>query len=94
MVDGRAGATGALAIRRKRARFRCWHRGTRELDLLLGPFADREIDRLGAAELDELERLLAERYNDLYDWIVGHAAAPAERRSAVLERIRRFHGTA
>ena len=50
---------GAEQERRlKRLKFRSWHRGTRELDLLLGPFADRHLDRLSAAELAEYEALL------------------------------------
>ena len=45
-------------IRRKKLQFRSWHRGTRELDLILGPFADAAIETLDAAELDDYERLL------------------------------------
>ena len=40
-----------LAARRKRLRFRCWHRGSREADLLLGPFADSHIHGFDAARL-------------------------------------------
>ena len=47
-----------IAIRRRRLRYRAWHRGTRELDLLLGPFADAELDSMEPAELDRFEALL------------------------------------
>ena len=35
----------SLEKRRKRLRFRAWHRGTREMDLLVGSFADAHLDR-------------------------------------------------
>lgn len=65
------------AARRRRIKFRCWHRGTREADLLLGSFADDHVDRFSAAQLDLFEALLENSDPDLYDWIVGRAAVPA-----------------
>ncbi|HEX6101764.1 MAG TPA: succinate dehydrogenase assembly factor 2, partial [Alphaproteobacteria bacterium] len=38
-------------IRRKRLRFRAWHRGTRETDLLFGGFADAHLAALDEAQL-------------------------------------------
>ena len=58
-------------IRRKKLQFRSWHRGTRELDLILGPFADAAIESLDAAELDDYERLLDLQDSDLMDWAMG-----------------------
>ncbi|NMA96942.1 MAG: succinate dehydrogenase assembly factor 2, partial [Phyllobacteriaceae bacterium] len=49
-----------IAIRRKRLRYRAWHRGTKEMDLILGPFADAHVESYGAAELDRLEALMDE----------------------------------
>ena len=67
-----------LEIRRKRLRFRAWHRGMKEADLVLGPFADKHLGRLSARELDEFERLLDALDPDIYDWASGARVAPLE----------------
>jgi antitoxin CptB len=63
--------------RRKRARFRSWHRGTREMDLILGRFADESLAGLTGSELDQYERLLDISDTDLLAWITGAKAVPA-----------------
>jgi antitoxin CptB len=57
-MTGTTRSSNGLDDRRKRLLFRCWHRGTREMDLILGRFADAEIGNLSDAELSELERVL------------------------------------
>jgi antitoxin CptB len=81
-------------IRRKRLLFRSWHRGTKEADLLLGSFAEQNLANLTAAELDAYERLIEENDADLWDWLIGQSATPAEHDPALLERIRNFRYTA
>ena len=76
--------------RLKRLRIRCWRRGTKEMDLLLGGFADGGMTALDAAGLDQFERLLEENDQDLYTWISGQIAAPEVHRD-MLERLRMFH---
>ena len=56
--DGTTRSSEGLSERRKRLLFRCWHRGTREMDLILGRFADADIADLSESEVDELERLV------------------------------------
>ena len=46
-----------IAMRRKKLRYRAWHRGTKEMDLILGPFADAHADAMDGAQLDRLEYL-------------------------------------
>ncbi len=65
-----------IETRRKRLRFRSWHRGMREMDLLIGPFADRNLAHFTTRQLDEFEELLAQSDNDIYDWIVGRVPIP------------------
>ena len=77
-----------LAARRKRLRFRCWHRGSREADLLLGRFADSHLDAFDAAQIDRFERLLACDDPDIWDWAVRGAAAPAGLDTDVLALLR------
>jgi antitoxin CptB len=65
-----------IAMRRKRLRYRAWHRGTREMDLVLGPFADAHVERYDTAELDRLEALMEEQDTDLLKWVMGQEPAP------------------
>jgi antitoxin CptB len=80
--------------RRKRLYFRCWHRGTREVDLLVGPFADRHLDTFSAEQLDRLERLLEVSDVDLYAWVVGRAPVPAEHDHDVMKLLMGFESAA
>ena len=80
-----------LGERRRRIRFRAWRRGLRELDLLLGPFADAALDGLGEAELTGFEALLDLPDQSLVRWITGEEAVPAEHRTDLLLRVIAFH---
>jgi antitoxin CptB len=77
-------------IRRKKLRFRAWHRGFREADLILGPFADARLAGFGAAELDAFEALIEQPDHDLYGWIVGRDEPPAAFAGAILDDLRAF----
>jgi antitoxin CptB len=65
-------------MRLRRLRYRAWHRGTREMDLILGPYADARLDAMSAAELDRFEALLEEVDTDLFDWLMGNLPAPPD----------------
>lgn len=82
----------ALDPRRKRALFRAWHRGIREMDLVMGRFADREMAGLTEAELDEVERLMEEPDPVVYAWVTEQAAPPAAFDTPLLARIREYRG--
>jgi antitoxin CptB len=81
---------GQTHIRRKKLQFRSWHRGTRELDLIFGPFADAAIETLDESELDDYERLLDLEDSDLMDWLLGARPLPPEIDSPLLQRILAF----
>ena len=72
--------------RLKRMRMRSWRRGTKEMDLVLGPWADAHLAGLGEAELASYDALLAENDQDLMAWILGQAAPP-EAQALMLARI-------
>jgi len=76
-----------LDPRRRRILFRCWHRGIREMDLVFGQFADNELPGLSEAELDELERIMAEEDNDLVRWILGTLPVPEHLNTPLYARI-------
>jgi antitoxin CptB len=78
-------------IRLRRLRVRSWRRGTREMDLLLGGFADTRLALLSPAEVDAYEAALEENDHDLYRWVSGGAPAP-DAHAAILALIRRHHG--
>lgn len=79
-----------LDERRKRLRFRAWRRGFREIDLILGGFADKHMATLDNAGVDAFEALLELRDLEVYDWITGAAPAPPEHETELLARLRRF----
>ena len=80
--------------RLRKLRFRAWHRGFREADLIIGQFADRELEAMSGAELDEFEALLEQPDQDLYAWIVGQAAAPQAVDTPLLRRLQAFSQSA
>ncbi|AMY68502.1 succinate dehydrogenase assembly factor 2 [Frigidibacter mobilis] len=78
--------------RLKRMRMRSWRRGTKEMDLILGPWADARLAGMPPAALDLYDRLLEENDQDLYSWITGHAVPPAHL-AALLDEIGAFART-
>jgi antitoxin CptB len=81
-----------LDPRRRRLLFRCWHRGIREMDLVLGGFADAHLTSLTEAELDELERWLEVPDQQIFAWVNGMEMTPQEFDTALFRRLRDFHG--
>ncbi len=75
---------------RKKLRFRAWRRGFREIDLILGPFADAKLASLTEAQLAEFERLLDAPDQEAYAWIVGAEPTPAEYATETMALIRAF----
>ena len=89
-MTGTTRSSEGLDARRKRLLFRCWHRGTREMDLILGRFADAEIGNLSDDELSQLETLLEVNDPDLYAAISGEKVLPADVTGALFARIKAF----
>ena len=80
-----------MDARRRRLKFRSWHRGIREMDLILGPFADAQLAGLSDVELDEYERWLEIPDQQFFAWVNGAEAAPAKVDTAMFRRLRDFH---
>jgi antitoxin CptB len=89
-MTGSTRSSDGLDDRRKRLLFRCWHRGTREMDLILGRFADAEIADLSDQEIAELERLIEIPDPDLYAALTGDRPLPPEEAGALFDRIKSF----
>jgi antitoxin CptB len=92
-MTGSTRSSGGLDDRRKRLLFRCWHRGTREMDLILGRFADAEIATLSNDELAQLEHLIEVPDPDLYAALTGNIPLAGEYASHLFDRIKSFRVT-
>jgi antitoxin CptB len=79
--------TNAAVARRKKLRFRSWHRGMREMDFVLGRFADAEIDALTGDELDQYERLLDIPDAEFLQFVTGESPVPDDLDCPLLQRI-------
>ena len=71
-------------------RYRAWHRGTKEMDLLLGPYADAQLDQMDEAGLDRYEALIEHLDTDLQKWMMGQEPAPPEADHALIAAILEF----
>ena len=77
--------------RLRRLRFRAWHRGTREADLLVGGFFDRHHGGWSAADLDWFERLLEEQDADILAWAFGTAEPPERLAGETMQSLRNLN---
>ena len=55
-------------ILKKQIIYRSMHRGTKEMDLLLGNFVKKHIDKLDSNELMDLDKLLFIEDETIYKW--------------------------
>ncbi len=81
-------------VKRRMLRFRSWHRGTKECDLMLGSFADRHVESFTPDQLDGYAALLENNDPDIYDWATGRAPVPPEFDTDVMKLLKahRFVG--
>lgn len=80
-----------ISITRKKLVFRSWHRGTREIDLLLGRFAENCLGDMGEAELALYARFLNNSDPDIYNWITGQEPVPPAEDNAVVQKLVAFY---
>ena len=89
-MTGTTRSSEGLDARRRRLLFRAWHRGTREMDLIMGRFADATIGALSEAEVEEFERLSDQPEPDVYAWITGDRPVPPEHDTTLFQKLRSF----
>ena len=80
-----------LDPRRRRLLFRSRHRGIREMDLVLGLFADARLATMSETELGEYERWLDVPDQQIFAWINGTETVPAEADTALFRALIAFH---
>jgi antitoxin CptB len=90
-MTGTTQSSEGLDVRRRRLLYRSWHRGTREMDLILGRFADSCIINLTDAELAEFEHLADAPDHDIYAWVCGEREVPDDYDGVIFRRLRDFH---
>ena len=90
-MTGPARSSEGLDTRRRKLLFRCWHRGMREMDLIMGRFADAAVEQLTSDELAEFEHLMEAPDRELLAWITGEAEVPPEYDTALFRRLRDFN---
>jgi len=66
----------ALDARRRRLIFRAWHRGIREMDLVLGQYVDAHINKMTNKDIEELEYIMSFEDRDLFSWVIGEVKTP------------------
>ena len=84
--------TDDAEARRRRAVYRACHRGTKEMDIILGRFAEAELAEMSVADIGDFERLLALPDPDLQDMILHPELRPAGEFAGWVAAIRTFHG--
>ena len=89
-MTGSTRSSEGLDARRRRLLFRAWHRGTREMDLIMGRFADAHIAAFSDGELDAFERLIDVPDPELLAWVTGQGAPPRESDTPMFQRLKDF----
>ena len=82
-----------LENRKKKLIFRSWHRGTREMDIIMGRFAETHLPKMTEAEIEAYQQLLRESDPDIYNWVSGRTAIPEGPNTKLLELIKNFNYT-
>ncbi|MGB2932189.1 MAG: succinate dehydrogenase assembly factor 2 [Methyloceanibacter sp.] len=81
-----------LALRRRRALYRATHRGSKELDFLLGRFAEQEVETMSDAEVCVMERLIDTPDPDIALSLFEGNSLGEPALDHLMQRLRRFHG--
>lgn len=82
--------TESIETKRKKLRIRAWRRGFKEADLILGRFADANLDTLTDEAVELFEHLLDQQDQDIYAWIIGREPVPAEFQTDVMAALQIF----
>ncbi|MBI3441493.1 MAG: succinate dehydrogenase assembly factor 2 [Proteobacteria bacterium] len=85
---------GNISIKRKQLIFRSWHRGTREIDLLLGTFAEVHVPKFDGQQLTIYDRFLNNSDPDIFNWLTGQEPVPPAEDNDVMRLMLRFFKTA
>ena len=77
-------------IRLKRLRYRSWHRGCKETDLVLGHFSEKALAGLSPELLTIYEQLLDEDDANIWDWLTGKTAPERDEYLPLIETLKGY----
>ena len=83
-------STDTLELRRKRLLWRACHRGIREMDLLMGGFAQSRLAGMSGQELDAFESLIGLPDQEMLSWIKGETPVPKDMDNILLKEFLQF----
>lgn len=83
-----------IGMRRRRALWRATHRGSKEMDFLLGRFAAQTLDGMNAAGIAVFERLIEVPDPAIESCVLEGYSLGEPDLDELIERLRRFHGVA
>jgi len=89
-MSGSTRTSSDLDPRRRKILFRAWHRGIREMDLILGQFADAHIAGFSDDELAAFEAVLEAGDRDLFQWVMGEVPVPADQDTPMFRHVLEF----
>ena len=90
-MTGSTRSSEGLDPRRRRLLFRSWHRGIKEMDLIMGRFSDAHIAELSELELDAYEALMELRDQEILSWIDGTGQVPVAYDTPLFRKLRNFN---
>ena len=90
-MSGRTLSTEGLDERRRRLLFRCWHRGIKEMDLIMGRFADAHLKEFTDDDVRAFEALMLVPDQQMYAWVTGTEQVAPEFDTPMFRRLRDFH---
>ena len=92
-MSGTTISSATLPPQRRRILFRAWHRGTREMDMLMGRFADHALAGLPDDEVLEFEALIEVPDRDLFAWLTDVQPVPDNYNTTLYQKLKAFHVT-
>jgi len=79
-----------LDHRRRKLKFRAWHRGIKEMDLILGAYADQHLEHMSKVQMDQFSHLLKQADDELYKWVSGASPVPEEFDNDIMKTLQSF----
>jgi antitoxin CptB len=90
-MSGTILSSEGLDERRRRLLYRVWHRGMREMDLLMGGFADAYLSTMSEEDLADFERLSERQDQELLSWLVGSEPVAPDCDTRLFQELLAFH---
>ena len=84
-------APGSFEHRTRRALYRATHRGTKELDWLIGRFAESVLPQMSSVAMDHFEQFLTLPDPDLHTWIMNPERIENSAFRELIHTLRAFH---